>query len=177
MRHTDQGNGSRVAFTDKTRDHSPQCVTMAKSIMRIPFTDQELKRAWRQLTKTSLPSNNGQPENAHRLLLFYAVECGLKVVWLKRNGRTLFTVDDINQTGHNLAGTLAQLRAGHRLELPHNIQLSEVRASDGRLLQRNGSLESLHQVWRYGGQCHAPCDTTCEQQLEQVLEWINGELQ
>lgn len=150
---------------------------MAKNIMRIPFTDQELKRAWRQLMRTSLPSNNSQRENAHRLLLFYAVECGLKVVWLKRNGRTLFTVDDINQTGHDLTGTLAQLRAGHHLELPHNIQLSEVKGTDGRPLQRNGSLESLHQVWRYGGQCHAPCDTACEQQLERVLEWINGELQ
>ncbi len=144
--------------------------------MRIPFTDQELKRAWRQLSKISLPLNNGERENAHRLLLFYAVECGLKVVWLKRNSRTLFTGDDINRTGHDLASTLTQLRAGHLLELPPSIQLSEVRAADGRLLQRNGRLESLHQVWRYGGQCQTPQDTACERQLELVLEWINGEL-
>lgn len=124
--------------------------------MSIPFTDRELKRAWRQLMKISLPSKNGDRENVHRLLLFYAVECGLKVVWLKHNNKTLFTKDDINQTGHDLVKILTRLRAGHPLELPLNIQLSAVRAEDGRLLKRNGSIESLHQVGRYGGQCQTP---------------------
>lgn len=144
--------------------------------MSILFTDRELKRAWRQLTKTSQPPNNAKRENTHRLLLFYAVECGLKVIWLKDKSKTLFTKDDIRQTGHDLAKTLTLLRAGHQLELPINIQLADVRAGDGAMLPRHGGLESLHDVWRYGGECQAPEDTVCEQQLERVLEWINGEL-
>ncbi len=144
--------------------------------MAILFTDRELKRAWRQLTQTSQMFKGGQRENAHRLLLFYAVECGLKAVWLKHKNKTLFTQDDIQKTGHDLAKTLTLLRAGHQLELPIHIKLADVRADDGTMLPRHGGLESLHEVWRYGGECQAPQDTVCEQQLEQVLEWINGEL-
>lgn len=145
--------------------------------MSISFTDQELRRAWRQLKKTSIPHKDSKRENAHRLLLFYAVECGLKAVWLKRTSQTLFTDDDVKQTGHDLAKILTRLRAGHRVKLPHNIQLAPVRASDGTPSQRNASLESLHQVWRYGGTSQNPTDEHCEEQLEQVVNWINGELQ
>jgi hypothetical protein len=144
--------------------------------MSIVFTDRELKRAWRQLKKTSMPHRDGERENTHRLLLFYAVECGLKAVWLKRNCRTLFTAEDVKQTGHDLAKMLTRLRAGHHLRLPGNIQLAPVKA-DGNEEQRNCNMESLHQVWRYGGGSLNPTDQQCEVQLEQVLNWINGELQ
>ncbi|SFX29616.1 hypothetical protein [Marinospirillum alkaliphilum] len=145
--------------------------------MSIAFTDRELKRAWRQLKKISMPHTDGKRENAHRLLLFYAVECGLKAVWLKRKCQRLFTAEDVKQTGHDLGNILTRLSAGHHLKLPGNIQLTAVIASDGHEEQRNCNMESLHQVWRYGGVSLNPTDQQCEVQLEQVLNWINGELQ
>jgi hypothetical protein len=145
--------------------------------MSTPFTDRELTRAWRQLRQTSLPLANQGRNNAHRLLLFYAVECGLKAVWLKRNNKTLFAGDDIEQTGHNLCRLLDQLRAGQRFRFSQNIRLTAAKDVSGTDIPRNGSIEILHQAWRYGGESYQPNDTTCEQQLEQVLEWINGELQ
>ena len=48
----------------------------------IPFTRRELLRAWNMATKAS---SSLYRNNAHRLLLFYAVECGLKATYLKRN--------------------------------------------------------------------------------------------
>lgn len=144
--------------------------------MSIPFTDRELKRAWRELHRNSMPRQDGERENAHRLLMFYAVECGLKAVWLKRKGQTLFSETDIKQTGHDLIKILTHLRAGHHLSLPENIQLNPVKTADESQWQRNGNIESLHQVWRYGSRCQSPTDEACEQQLEQVLDWISGEL-
>lgn len=145
--------------------------------MSIPFTDRELTRAWRQLRQTALLLAKQRRNNAHRLLLFYAVECGLKAVWLKRKSQTLFTKEDIQQTGHDLSRTLDQLKAGKELNLLQHVQLPEVRDRHNQAILRHGGIEILHQAWRYGAECKLPNDTACEQQLEQVLEWINGELQ
>jgi hypothetical protein len=49
--------------------------------MAIPFTDKEMKKAW----GGNLSASQTSPRtNAHRLLLFYAVECGLKAVLMAR---------------------------------------------------------------------------------------------
>lgn len=143
--------------------------------MSIPFTDRELKRAWRQLEDASKPQD-GKRKNTHRLLLFYAVECGLKAVWLKRTNKTLFTTNDITQTGHDLAKIMAKLSAGNQFKLPKNIQLKSVKEPSGGEKQRSCNTEGLHQVWRYGGTTQSPTDEDCEKQLEQVMNWIRGEL-
>lgn len=141
----------------------------------IPFTVRELMRAWRELAVLSTPVADTPRTSPHRLLLFYAVECGLKVVWLRRQGRTLFNSEDIQQTGHNLRQLLKDLKVGGGLELPQSLQLSPVR--HGRTnLPRTGDVGILHQAWRYGGECIAPTDQICEEQLLRILAWIQGEL-
>lgn len=142
----------------------------------LPFTDRELTKAWRELLATATPAVVSGRQNPHRLLLFYAVECGLKAVWLKRQGRTLFEGDDINRTGHDLRQVLKNLNVGSSLSLSENFRLSEVARGQAKL-SRNGKFSDLHQVWRYGGKCEAPTDKECEQQLQNVLNWIQGELQ
>lgn len=141
----------------------------------LPFTDRELTRALRELSVVATPAIAGDRQNPHRLLLFYAVECGLKAVWLKRKGRTLFEGDDIKHTGHDLRQVLKDLNVGSSLSLPDNFQLST--ASRGQIkIPRNGKFGDLHQVWRYGGKCEKPTDHDYEQQLQKVLTWIQGEL-
>lgn len=142
--------------------------------MAIPFTDRELKRAWRELSKHCRPVS-GSRLSPHRLLLFYAVECGLKAVWLKQNQKTLFEDTDIQATGHDLGKILSTLRAGRQLSA--HIQMKPVTVQGNKSLPRNGGIDILHQAWRYGGSCQKPTDMDCEQQLEHVLDWINGELQ
>ena len=89
----------------------------------ILFTDRELTRAWRELSVVALPPATGDRQNPHRLLLFYAVECGLKAVWLKRERRTLFEGADIHRTGHDLQQLLKDLKVGFTLSLPESFQL------------------------------------------------------
>jgi len=139
----------------------------------IPFTDRAFKRAWRNLSLTAGPE--GGRQNIHRLLLFYAVECGLKAVWLKRRCRTLFDQDDIDQTGHDLRKILKDLGVGTSFSLPVNLQLSPVNRG-GQSIPRNGTISILHQAWRYGGLCCSPSDQDCETALQDVLHWINKEL-
>lgn len=141
----------------------------------IPFTDRELKRAWRELSAIAIPAAGTMRNNPHRLLLFYAVECGLKAVWLKRQNRSLFDREDIDKTRHNLRQVLKELKVGVELSLPENLQLQPV-MQNGAQQPRNGDISILHQAWRYGGKCAAPTDNDCEHQLEQVLNWIQGEL-
>jgi hypothetical protein len=141
----------------------------------IPFTDRELKRAWRELSAVATPVSNRTRQNPHRLLLFYAVECGLKAVWLKNNCRTLFDADDISRMGHDLRRVLKDLSVGSALALPESFRLRP--ATNGQdQLPRSGKFADLHQAWRYGGQSQVPTDHDCEQQLQKVLEWIQGEL-
>ncbi len=143
----------------------------------LPFTDRELTKAWRELSAAATPAVVSNRKNPHRLLLFYAVECGLKAVWLKRQGRTLFEGDDIKRTGHDLRQVLKELNVGSGLSLAETFRLSEVATRGQAKLPRNGKFSDLHQVWRYGGTCEAPADNDCEQQLQDVLDWIQGELQ
>ena len=138
---------------------------------QIPFTDWELKRALRELSEVSMPPASGR-KSPHRLLMFYAVECGLKAVLLKRQRRSLFEHDDIQQTGHDLRHILKSLRVGTALDLPKAVQLNPL--SNGN--ERKGDISILHQAWRYGGACKTPSDAELETQLEQVLDWIRGEL-
>lgn len=141
----------------------------------IPFTDRELRNAWRELSAAAMPEAVGTRRNPHRLLLFYAVECGLKAVWLKRHSRNLFDRDDVDKTGHNLRQVLKELKVGAELSLPENLQLRPV-TRNGVSEPRNGDISILHQAWRYGGNCSVPSDNDCEEQLKRVLKWIQGEL-
>lgn len=138
---------------------------------QIPFTDRELKRALHDLSEFSVPRAGGR-KSPHRLLMFYAVECGLKAVWLKRQRRSLFEHDDIQQTGHDLRQILKSLGVGAALGLPKVVQLKPL--SNGS--ERKGDISILHQAWRYGGVCKTPSDAELEAQLEKVLDWIRGEL-
>jgi hypothetical protein len=143
-------------------------------VSTVPFTARELKRAWHELSATASPKDQ-QRLNAHRLLLFYAVECGLKSVLLKQNGRTLFNQEDIDRTGHDLRKIIKELRLGKEFSLPENLRLAPVTQGDQEI-PRHGSISILHQAWRYGGQCQEPNDQACETQLENILKWIKKEL-
>lgn len=141
---------------------------------QIPFTLRELQRAWKALRSASSQSPR---TNAHRLLLVYSIECGLKAVWLKRESRTLFAASDIQRTGHDLNDILKQLRIG--AVLPLSFDLSD--AKDERknpVVRRQCRIDALHQAWRYGGELVSPPmdDAAMEEKLEAVQRLIEKEL-
>jgi hypothetical protein len=141
---------------------------------QIPFTDRELRRAWKALRSASsqLPRTN-----AHRLLLVYSVECGLKAMWLKNECRTLFVAADIARTGHDLNEVIKQLRIG--VELPTSFDLSDAKDEQkNTVTRRRCRLDTLHQAWRYGGELANPPmdDAGMEEKLEAVQRLIEKEL-
>lgn len=141
---------------------------------QIPFTLRELKRAWSELHATSTQLPRG---NAHRLLLVYAIECGLKAVWLKRESRTLFTAADIGRTGHDLNDVIKQLRLSAKLApFFHLDDVKDDRRNS--ISRRDNRIDTLHQAWRYGGELKSPPvdDATMEAQLEMVQQLIEKEL-
>ncbi len=141
---------------------------------KIPFTLQELKRAWSELQAASDQHPRG---NVHRLLLVYAIECGLKAAWLKRENRTLFEVSDIDRTGHDLSEIIKELRLGAALS--PSFHLSDVLDRRRNVISRKSNrVDTLHQAWRYGGKLEAPPldDVAMETQLELVRRLIEKEL-
>jgi hypothetical protein len=138
------------------------------------FTRQELTGAWRQLRAASQQVHR---QNAHRLLLLYSVECGLKAVWLKRESRNLFTKDDIDNTGHDLKKIMKVI--GCSQGLPEALTMSDVLDEKRNTVTRKniGSVD-LHQVWRYGGALTnpRPDDQAVELCLEDIHSWIEKEL-
>lgn len=140
---------------------------------QLPFTQRELKNAWRQLRQVSISTPRS---NAHRLLLFYSIECGLKAAWLKNKGKNLFESEDISQTGHNLNQLLKDLRI--KQTLPIGLSMGPVQDHRRNPIPRNGDIDVLHQVWRYGGALMNPpvSDSEMEQSLEKIQAWIEKEL-
>lgn len=140
---------------------------------QLPFTLRELKNAWRQLRGASIcnPRNN-----AHRLLLFYSIECGLKAAWLKNEGKNVLDSQDISRTGHNLNKILKDLRVPQ--PLPANLCMSAINHGNRNPVLRKGAIEALHQVWRYGGALVSPPidDAGMEVFLENIHKWIDKEL-
>lgn len=141
---------------------------------QIPFTLRELQRAWKTLRSAS---NHSPRTNAHRLLLVYSIECGLKAVWLKRESRTLFVSSDILRTGHDLNDILKQLRMG--AVLPLSFDLKEAKDERNKsVARRHCRIDALHQSWRYGGELTSPPvdDAAMEEKLEALQRLIEKEL-
>lgn len=147
---------------------------------KIPFTLRELKKAHRALHEAS----NKQPrDNAHRLLLFYAIECGLKAAWIKRESRTLYDGKDAHGkligggNGHDLVKIVDGLRLG--VKMSSSFDLTDCYDQRrNRVERRDKPVEALHQAWRYGGTLVLPPvnDADIEEQLEALHRVIEKEL-
>lgn len=139
----------------------------------IPFTRRELTRAWRQAYDASKVT---PPSNAHRLLLFYAVECGLKASYLKRQNAEILDSVIASDLMHDLNRVMDKLFMGATYHLPANLSLCTITLNNNQVARRCESRE-LNQVWRYGGQLMLPCDDSIlEQALKSVNIWIAKEL-
>lgn len=140
----------------------------------IPFTDREMQRAYRQ----NLSASQKEPKtNAQRLLLFYAVECGLKAVLIKRRAvNRSDATPEVHGASHNLNKLLDLLSAGKELKLPDQLRMKEIRCAGAEPSKRKLSCGGLNQVWRYGGELIEPKDDQIENDLYAIAEWIKDEI-
>ncbi len=140
----------------------------------IIFTRREIEKAWRN--NLSVYDNGLKKTNAHRLMLFYAVECGLKAAIMRRKTKEI-TDHTITEIGHNINKLLHELRVSH-LNLPRQIKLQDIQGQLGQQ-QRNCQSEEINQIWRYGHLFNKKQDTTdydLEKKLLKIVEWIEQEL-
>jgi len=149
--------------------------------MAIPFTDREIQRAWRENFRAY---HQKTQTNAHRLLLFYAVECGLKALLMKQRGQRCKRTDfcqEIHDCGHDINKLLDKLGAGVSLTLPHQVLINERIAKSGE----------INQIWRYGGEithsyvlnkktnkqeAQETNDLDIEKKLLEIVSWISPQL-
>ncbi|MBF0134884.1 MAG: hypothetical protein HQL65_01480 [Magnetococcales bacterium] len=122
-----------------------------------------LKKSWKTLSSSS--KLNGMPEPSSRLLLFYAVECGLKHLLLRQE--PVQCPDNKN----NLLYT-------HKL--PDIVKKLRMTATDGKLppcpkklfLQENGYTHTqtdswdVHLAWRYGLEVEKKNES-------EILQWLD----
>ena len=136
----------------------------------IEITDREMERAYRDHKNSSKSLKSDSFSGL--TCLFYAVECGLKSVLMKRQHK--ITTENVEGFGHNLNKMLDALRCEKRLRLPDNIALESLKRPQR---QRNACQGELNQVWRYGVMLRDPdqlIDLTSK--LEQICSWIKEEL-
>lgn len=145
---------------------------------KIPFTYRELRRASEDNYK--ILDLAIKITNAHRLLLFYSVECGLKAVYLKRQGLDILSEGIVPANSkilsHDINHLLEELKVGKDLHLSSMFSLNDIKIS-GKVTTRKSESLNLNQAWRYGGQLSAPSDDEMfEKKLRQIVSWIKGEL-
>ena len=137
----------------------------------IPFTDIELQKAWRE---NQGAAKVGTRTNAHRLLLFYSVECGLKAVLLKRQSKDCTdSCPELVEVQHDINKLLDKLAAGEKLKLPPQLGMKPLKNNQ----ERKFSCGEINQMWRYGGCCENIKDGELERKLLDILSWIAQELQ
>ncbi len=134
-----------------------------------------MARAWR--VNLSASERTGR-NNALRLLLFYAVECGLKAVIMKRcSAKRTDSCPEIGTAQHNINKLLDVVSVNGQLRLPHRIQMCDLVGSGNSSERRELNAGQINQMWRYGGQsASAETDDILEEKLLQISEWIKREL-
>jgi len=139
----------------------------------VPFTDREMQRAWKDNFQASKHTSRS---NAHRLLLFYAIECGLKAVLMKRMAVNCTSLcDEISDAKHNINKLLDYLSAGQSLKLPTQLQMASINIK-GVQTERKLDAGKINQAWRYGGRLTQLPDDLMEKHLLKISEWIQQEL-
>lgn len=145
--------------------------------MAVCFTDRELRRAWESNLQAFHESSS--KSNAQRLLLFYAVECGLKLALMRRQGATC-TADcpQLLDIQHNINALLDALKIGRQYNLPRTLSMGFVRTSRKRE-ERKINPGQINQMWRYGGSLYTKSrnspsfnDVYIEKALLEICSWL-----
>jgi hypothetical protein len=133
---------------------------------KIPVGYSELIKAFREHSR--------EMENcwgaSKYLLYFYAVECGLKHLLIKRNHcrRT----DELGEDhGHDLRGILKALRVPRSMlgEAPDHFRLQ-------RDNQECYDIRESHQAWRYGVDIREQDEVPILRYFDKITEWIRGKV-
>jgi hypothetical protein len=116
-------------------------------------------------------------EGCSYLLLFYAVECGLKSILLRRKRMTSTAqIQDSALLSHDFAPLIKELRLPHSVvgDIGYTGEQSQPKLPNFRLHRDNSSWEmrEAHQAWRYGIRVNSQDQKILIEWLEKVCIWI-----
>ncbi|MDH2231313.1 hypothetical protein N5K37_15535 [Delftia tsuruhatensis] len=138
----------------------------------IQVTRKEFEKGWARARSVYQVSGvDGITNNAHRLMLFYAVENGLKALIMKieriRDGNA-----DFGDELHNINKLLDRAGAIKSLRIMDNIRIKNASGNT----QRGCGVGDINQMWRYGCVASQPSDSEIEGDLKTVAIWIEEQL-
>jgi hypothetical protein len=103
------------------------------------------------------------------LLYFYAVECGLKHLLVKRSNCR--KTDELHRNpGHDLRGLLKALKVSKSMtgsDTPQHFRLHRDRNESYRISE-------VHQAWRYGIGVEERDESRIIEYLDRIKNWIEG---
>lgn len=142
----------------------------------IHVSRREMNKAFREhngLWKSAKQS--GEISFTHKMVLFYAVECGLKALYMKRNRMADSKATDsqgenITKYKHDLK-TLMDRMNMKSVKIPKTYL--EVKSYDDK---HQWEPKSLHEAWRYGRTFVLEKEEECVESLCSILEELNREL-
>jgi hypothetical protein len=114
-----------------------------------------------------------QQSNASLTCLFYAIECGLKSIIMKRECREVSGSRE-EELSHDINKMLNALSSPQVLLIDNQIQLKPLKNPDR---ERKASQKYINQVLRYGMTFHHDeMKNTLAEKLTTIMVWIEGEL-
>lgn len=138
---------------------------------KIEVTRREFHQAWK--AHRSLWESAQQQNNASLTCLFYAIECGLKAVILKQEGRELSGPKE-GELGHDINKMLSILRVQRTLLINADYLLNDLKNPNK---PRNASQDQINQVFRYGVMFKSDENKVeLTERLTAIVRWIDGVL-
>jgi len=133
----------------------------------IHVTDREMENAFRK--HKHLKDLSRTLTITDKMVLFYAVECGLKSLYMRKHRLSqTYQKDpngkDVTDFGHNLNELLKQ--NGFSYTIP------KIAAKDSTQIEA----DSLHQAWRYGKTVEEQKEKNCLKMLNKVLNELGRKL-
>jgi len=134
----------------------------------VHVTRKEIEDAFNSHRKKSA-TFSGQPGMTDKMILFYAVECGLKALYMRQNRLT--RTDKSSHDGKKVSGFIHNLNDLLKT-IKLNYSIPKITAHD-RSQIKNGD---LHQAWRYGKSLDEKQEKRCIEILNKVLKEIRNQL-
>jgi hypothetical protein len=133
--------------------------------VKIPAGYSELIDAFRRHTQEM--DNCDGP--SRYLLYFYAVECGLKHLLVKRN--KFRRTDELRENyGHDLRKMLKALKVSKTMIRDDSLQQFHLNRDRGRCYD----IREVHQAWRYGITVKTEDENRIVSYFDRVTSWIKG---
>ena len=108
-----------------------------------------------------------------KLLLFYAVECGLKYLLINKDSPRGTASLDERYRSHDLSTLWGEVKKSVRLRSSDEIKgAPQFRLKDDPDHKRHRNISQAHEAWRYGVQIDPCSEQDLVKWLEQVLSWI-----